>query len=212
MDQAGMVTWIDPASVRAKNGLFFRAKPDGTLRLIIDARAGNSWFELPPDPHLSNPADLGAIEDPGAIELDSSVPTHVLGKLDVTGYFHSFALPASLSPYFALPPVDGCSLRRACCTMPMGWSHAVYLAQSAHVHIMLRPSPSGEPSPLCEVTLLGRERRVRVAGTTVWVDNLGAGGGDARAVAAVLDEARRRLVEAGFTIKESEVQTPDPAG
>eukprot|EP01094_Clydonella_sp_ATCC50884_P019457 TRINITY_DN3804_c0_g1_i1.p1 TRINITY_DN3804_c0_g1~~TRINITY_DN3804_c0_g1_i1.p1 ORF type:complete len:456 (+),score=58.87 TRINITY_DN3804_c0_g1_i1:1270-2637(+) len=205
MDNAGMLAWLRPEEVRARNGVFFRLKADGTLRLIVDARPANRHFAPPPDPHLPNPSDLADLEVP------PHVPMHHLGKLDVSSFFHSFALPAALVPYFALPRVRGCHLVPACRTMPMGWSHAVYVAQTAHRHVLLRPAPDGSPSPLAGADWVGSGRIVVQVGRVwiaLYIDDVGVGGGDPLLVRAALDEARRRLEAAGFLIKEAKVQLP----
>eukprot|EP01094_Clydonella_sp_ATCC50884_P000790 TRINITY_DN1059_c0_g4_i1.p7 TRINITY_DN1059_c0_g4~~TRINITY_DN1059_c0_g4_i1.p7 ORF type:complete len:173 (+),score=11.22 TRINITY_DN1059_c0_g4_i1:1042-1560(+) len=80
-----------------------------------------------------------------------------MGKMDASAFFHSFALPEALQPYFTLPPIWSADLGLPgpprvvyplCLTMPMGWTHAVFIAQTAHLHVLLRPAPDGTPSPL----------------------------------------------------------------
>ncbi len=59
-------------------------------------------------------------------------------------------VPEWLSPYLALPPLTPAELAQRglpldapypmCLTMPMGFSHAVYLAQTVHEFILHRPT------------------------------------------------------------------------
>jgi hypothetical protein len=147
----GMVTPI--LRPKVVNGVFCVPKDKGALRLIIDARAANAHFVKAPAVQLPTP-DLLATLVP-----DASRPLFV-AKSDVDNFYHRLRLPLWMRAYFALPPVSagavglegaridgadaGCVRRLsaadlvfpACVTLPMGWSHSVYVAQRAHEHII----------------------------------------------------------------------------
>lgn len=138
----GMVAFTtEPAVV---NGLFPVPKPNGSQRLIIDARPANAVFQPPPPVSLPLPPDLAAMEASG--------PFFIAG-LDVADFFHRLRLPAAYQPYFALPPVRGPDVGRTeewvwpmCTTLPMGWSHSVFLAQTVHEHFLAHdPAMPAQP-------------------------------------------------------------------
>jgi len=79
------------------------------------------------------------------------------GKSDLSNFYHHLGLPDWMQPFFALPPLTPVEMAQCglppdsafpmCRTLPMGFSHAVYLAQLAHEHIVygsgaLRPQDS----------------------------------------------------------------------
>ena len=121
------------------NGVFATPKDDGRQRLIIDARRGNARFLKAGDAALPGPDLLANLEVPEGEMLYAA-------KADLDNFYHRIRLPQWLWSYFALPPVlaedvgldllfgKGVSIYPCCTTMPMGWSHAVFLAQAAHVH------------------------------------------------------------------------------
>jgi len=117
------------------NGVFAVAKDDDRLRLIIDARPANSFFIDPPPIALPTP-DLFAHIIP-----NPSRPFFV-AKVDIDNFYHRLLLPEWMQPYLALPPLSpselqlpGTELVYPCCTtLPMGWSHSVFVAQHAHMH------------------------------------------------------------------------------
>jgi len=127
---------------RVVNGAFCTAKDDGTLRLIIDARAANSLFIDPPHVELPSPDRLVKLE------ADSGVPIFA-AKRDLRNFYHTMRMPEAFVEYFALPPLRASELGPAasqfapsellypcCTTLPMGFSHAVYLAQQAHLNLL----------------------------------------------------------------------------
>jgi Reverse transcriptase (RNA-dependent DNA polymerase) len=139
----GMVTYtVEPKVV---NGLFAVPKDGNEQRLIIDARLANEEFIDSPTVQLPTPDLTARLElDPSA---SATTPLYV-AKVDLSNYYHQLRLPLWMQPYFALPPVkakevgqevltngDGERLVWPCCTtLPMGFSHAVYLAQAVHEH------------------------------------------------------------------------------
>jgi len=160
----GMVPILHPKVI---NGVFCVPK-DGTdsLRLIIDARSANERFVDPPHIELPTPDLLSRLV------TDRSRPLFV-AKADLDNFYHRLRLPEWMRPYFALPAVRAgevglsgsiivleghrITLRSsdiiypACVTLPMGWSHSVFVAQRAHEHLIdtrrvasVRPYQFGE--------------------------------------------------------------------
>lgn len=142
MVAAGMLSWT--RKPRCVNGIFAVPKGPGEQRLIIDARAANALFVEPPRVVLPTPDVMVQLRaEPG-------VPLFV-AKCDLSDYYHQLLLPEWLRPFFALPAVpahvlgDECVracgeqdvLVYPCCTtVPMGWSHSVWVAQRAHEHVI----------------------------------------------------------------------------
>jgi hypothetical protein len=123
------------------NGMFGVAKEGDTTRLIIDCRPVNAL--LVPSPHVALPTpDIIA-----RFDVPSEQPLFA-AKVDLSDYYHRIKMPPSWHPYFALPPVlagdigdltgfANDQLVWPCITtLPMGFSHAVYLAQAAHEHLI----------------------------------------------------------------------------
>ena len=122
---------------RAVNGLFGIDKGDGTQRLIFDARAANNLFVDPPSVSLPTPDKIASLR------TQLGAPVYV-AKVDLDNFFHRFVLPEQYRPFFALPAVRAGDIGLAdqygadtmvfpCASrLPMGWSHSVFLAQSAH--------------------------------------------------------------------------------
>jgi hypothetical protein len=126
---------------KAVNGVFAVAKDESTDRVIIDARFANRLFIDSPHVALPGPAHL----------VQLMVPTDAVmysGKSDLSNYYHHLGVPEWLQPYLALPPLAPTELSERglpldaaypmCLTMPMGFSHAVYLAQTVHEFILYR--------------------------------------------------------------------------
>ena len=81
------------------------------------------------------------------LAVPSGVPLFA-AKIDVSDFYHRLKLPQWMVPYFCLPPVCsselpglverfGFAVKVYPCllTLPMGFSHAVYLAQAAHMRL-----------------------------------------------------------------------------
>jgi hypothetical protein len=122
------------------NGIFGVPKDGGAAtRLIIDARPANALFKLPPHVELPAPDDIARIQLP-------STHTVQVAKSDLDNYYHKLQCPEWLQPYFALPAIRAADvstfvgelfgpdtkINPMCTTLPMGWSHSVYVAQTAH--------------------------------------------------------------------------------
>lgn len=125
------------------NGIFAVEKDAESDRLIIDAQPANRRFKRPPCVALPGPSHL--------IQLSVPKGEHVfVGKTDLSNFYHHIGLPTWMQPFFALPPLTPKELSflglptdapfPMCATMPMGFSHAVYIAQTIHEHILYQSS------------------------------------------------------------------------
>jgi hypothetical protein len=133
----GMINFTD--NPKAINGLFCVPKPDGTLRLILNAKPANDLFGTPPHVQLSTPDVVAGLAVPNGKRV-------FVGKTDLSDMYHSVRMPEAYWDYFALPAVRLSELGMesekvawpCIVTMPMGWAHAVFLAQTMHLHIVER--------------------------------------------------------------------------
>jgi hypothetical protein len=192
------------------NGLFAVAKGPDSQRLIIDARPANALFKDPAKVVLPTPDLLTKLQS------DGSRPLHV-AKRDLDNYYHRLRLPEWMQPYFALPAVRAGDISAevaaahgadtmiypCCATLPMGWSHSVYLAQQVHEHILNTAtdlSPSDRILPDTD-SLLDRTRHA------VYIDDLLVFGYDPAQMASWLttyDRAMDRLAIPSKTEKRIE--------
>ena len=135
----GMLAWTDRP--KAVNGVFTVGKDADADRLIIDAQPANRLFVDAPHVSLPNPSHLVQMQVPNGM-------TMFVGKSDLSNFYHHLGLPTWMQKYFALPslspeemrsigldPSDGRSFPM-CVTLPMGFAHAVYLAETSHEHVV----------------------------------------------------------------------------
>ena len=124
------------------NGLFGVRKPDGLIRLIVDARAANLLFREPLDPALPSPADVATL----ALEIGQQL---LIAKTDLAACFHSIRTPDWLHDLFGLPAVRAGDLGLTDVaadvwvwpvfqTLPMGFSWSVLIVQRINVRLLLR--------------------------------------------------------------------------
>lgn len=126
------------------NGAFGVPKDETAIRLIIDATNCNNMMVVPPPVQLPNASHLANV---------SSTSSFYITKLDLSNYYHQIQLPVSLRPYFCLPSINQSDLSSfsldsttssiksvrmypMLTTLPMGWSHSVFIAQSVHEHVL----------------------------------------------------------------------------
>jgi hypothetical protein len=136
------------------NGLFGVPKDNGeSIRLIIDARPVNSMFIDSPPVSLPTP-DLIA-----SLNVQRDTVLHA-AKIDLDNFYHRIRLPKVWWRYFCLPCVRAGDIGLnnyspdmwvypMCTSLPMGFSHSVFLAQAVHEHIIDTRVP-----------LLARESRI----------------------------------------------------
>ena len=113
------------------NGIFGVPKSDSKQRLIIDAQRANLYFSKSPDIELPNPGDLVNLCMVHSNRL-------YMSKADMDNFYHRLRLPEWLTTYFGLPSVvrEGKRLWPRMRVLPMGWSHSVFLAHTAHEHVI----------------------------------------------------------------------------
>ena len=217
MWRAGMVAFT--ATIVALCGVFAVDKTDGRLRAITDARPANWCFTEPEHVSLPTPDLLARIRvPPGCVAY--------VARTDAADFYHSFRTPPWMWPYFGLPPVRATALPRGAVpdgvtgvvypvlkTLPMGYSHAVLLAQSAHLNLLdsmphLFPRCDRIGDPLC-VDYALRPGRVLHA---VCIDDVLLFGLDPVAVARVQQEYLVAGRRAGYIYKPEKLVTPTADG
>lgn len=169
MEKVGMIAWTKTPAV--VNGLFGVAKPDGSIRLVIDGRPANKVFIDPPHINLPTPDLLPKL-------VNSTHQIVYVAKSDLSDFFYRFMMPEWMRPYFALPPVAAVEVGQGsvadgiiypCLTvLAMGWSHSVYLAQHAHEHLLNIKTPL---LPVDRITSTSDSRLDRVR-HMVYIDDL----------------------------------------
>lgn len=125
-------------AVHVVNGIFAVRKDADTLRLIIDARRANAIFAEPDHVDLPTPDLLARLQAPSGCPVFAA-------KVDLDNFYHRILLPEWMRSYFGLPPVwsselglpgEPRQLFPCCTTLPMGWSHSVFVAQACHEHLL----------------------------------------------------------------------------
>jgi len=207
--QAGRVGFT--VAPKAVNGVFTVGKDSDSDRLIIDAQPANRLFVDSPHVSLVDPSHLVQMQVP-------SGQTMYVGKSDLSNFYHHLGLPTWMQPYFALPELTqeelaACGLPLTasfpmCLTLPMGFSHAVYLAQCAHTHVLyshcaLHPRDS---LLLLSSPNVSRERVVH----GIVIDDLFLFSLSLPLAQRVFDAVLAAYRSAGFVVKESKVVRPTP--
>jgi len=140
MLKQGMIGFT--STPKAVNGIFAVGKDAESDRLIIDAQPANRLFIQPSHANLPNPSHIVQLQVSGK-------KTMFVGKSDLSNFYHHLGLPQWMQSFFALPRLtreeligigytgdSSQELFPMCLTMPMGFSHAVDIAQSCHEHIL----------------------------------------------------------------------------
>ena len=140
MWQLGMLDWTNmPLAI---NGLFAVAKDNKSDRVVVDARYANRYFVDAPHVSLPNASHIVRLQIANAQRQPLQA-----AKSDLSDFYHHLGLPTWMQPYFALPaltPEELQSIGRLpldkpypmCTTLPMGFSHAVFLAQICHEYVL----------------------------------------------------------------------------
>ena len=195
------------------NGYFGVPKDEDAIRLIIDARPANNAFVDPPKVELPTPDLLANLVAP----TDQSF---YVAKVDLDNFYHRLVLPEWLRPYFALPPVragdigleskyGADTLIYPCCrTLPMGWSHSVYLAQAAHEHL-LNTKTSLKPN---DRVTLSNDLNINRPRHQVYIDDLNMFGPDPVQLRKLQQEYIHAVESVGLIVKMSKVVTPSQDG
>lgn len=207
MRTVGMVGFTGQPKV--VNGVFCVPKGTDELRLIVDARPANEAFADPPRVALPTPDVLARLRVPEGLSFFSA-------KADLDNFYHRLRLPPALVPYFALPPVRAADLGLhsdrpdgliypCCLTLPMGWSHSVYLAQMAHEHLLDTSTPlqaADRISPGGSDFQLDRPRHL------VYIDDVCLFGHDAAQLADMQQAYLAAAARAGIPAKPAKVVHP----
>ena len=136
LQSLGMVAFT--AEPLVVNNVFGVPKDGDRVRLIVDARPANQVMIDPPPVSLPTPDLISKLQ---------AIGPFVVAKVDLDNFYHRIRLPEWLQRYFALPPVaasdvglagfaPGTLVYPCCVTLPMGWSHSVYIAQTAHEYLL----------------------------------------------------------------------------
>jgi hypothetical protein len=139
-----------------------------------------------------------------------------VAKSDLSNFYHHLGLPEWLQPYFALPPLRPDELAElglplgapfpCCTTMPMGWSHAVYLAQAVHQNVLYRAKAvHPEDNLLCMLSPSVSHTRV-IHGLVV--DDFFLFCLDRNLASRVFDTVLAAYRLAGFVVKASKIVRP----
>ena len=203
---------------RCVNGVFGVPKDDGkAIRLIIDARPANRIFNDPPSVTLPTPEHIARITCPPLRDF-------FVMKSDLDNCYHSIRAPKWLQPYFALPPLRASEIGSdiaarygadtqvwpMCTTLPMGWSHSVFVAQSAHERILTEFTdlqPADRIGPNLNDTAL-RPGRVLHA---VYIDDVSFFGYDPAHIQQLFQQYEAAVGRFGLRIKLSKVVGPTTA-
>jgi hypothetical protein len=203
----GMLVFL--AVPLAVNGVFAVAKDEESDRLIIDAQPANILFDEPPHAELPNPAHIVLIQVPRGECMAT-------GKSDLSNFYHHLGLPEWMWPYFCLPPLTAEELASlgldptepfpACVTLPMGFSHAVFLANTAHEHVVYSSGAlRREDSLLCSPSPLLSFSAVLHG---IVIDDLFLFSLGLQLATGVLERVLAAYAAAGFVVKQSKVVRP----
>ena len=185
------------------NGLFAVPKPDGTQRLIVDARPANALFVDPEPVQLTTGEAWANLSAQPGVALSA-------GKLDVDNFYHRLEMPEQYWQYFGLPAVSPAALGLAeqftgveqlwpvIKTLPMGFAHAVLLAQSFNIGFVQQCVPE---LLLSDMVAPSNDRRINRARWSIYIDDLSILGPDAARINALLEAYRRAAHEHGLFIK-----------
>ncbi len=218
MDALGMLDFT--TRPKAVCGVFGVPKDGGAaIRLIVDARPANLLFKTPPKVSLPTPDVLARMRVPPGVPFFTA-------KADVDNFYHRLRCPQWLRRYFALPVVRAGDVSAAltarfgadtlvhpmCTTLPMGWSHSVYVAQCAHECLLDRATSLAATDRLGCSRFDGdwflRESRVL---HSVYIDDLSLFSLNKSELSRVLAQYVSVACDHGLAVKQSKVCEPTSA-
>lgn len=208
MDAGGMLAFQEYAP-KVINGIFGLPKGDGRIRIIIDMRRGNLYFNPPPKMDMLNPAWIVEIVIEGG-EL-------AVGKTDIAQYFNKIEVPHWLRQYCGLPPAwsDEVGLlgprRRVYPTLRvlgMGFSWACVVAVALRDKLVHPVLKGVRRIGSCDSLRLGGDEDT-LRGDFI-DDDFSLATSDPPA-AAVINAVKGALGPAGFPSKDEKDQMPDAA-
>lgn len=203
----GMVSFT--ATPLAVNGVFTVGKDADSDRLIIDAQPANRCFVDSPHVSLPDASHLVQLQVPHGRRVS-------VGKSDLSNFYHHLALPVWMQPYFALPALRpeelaalGLPLDKPypmCTTLPMGFSHAVFLANSAHEHVLYSSGAvRREHNLLCASSPVVSDTHALHG---LVIDDFFLFALDQREAQRELDRVLAAYAAVGFVVKQSKLVTP----
>lgn len=207
MDSCGMLAWSTVAP-EVVNGLFAVPKGDGGQRLIIDARRANALFADPACVALPSGELLGDCEAARGVPVFS-------GKADCADFYHCLEMPEQWWTFFGLPPVhpadvglshrfpDAQLIWPMVRTLPMGFAHAVLLAQDFHLGFIRECVPL-----LRDAARLSPENDLRLDRLRwmIYIDDLSVFGLSPDAVDAALIQYCAACDSVGLRVKPAKLQ------
>lgn len=205
----GMISFTDQP--KAVNGVFAVGKDELSDRLIIDAQPANRLFIDSPRVALPGPSHLTQLQVPAGAVMYTA-------KSDLSNFYHHLGLPAWMQPYFALPPLSAAELALVgapahaafpmCLTMPMGFSHAVFVGQSCHEHVVYRSALSRDDSLLqLSSPCVNHERGLH----GIIIDDFFLFSLNQKLAEQIFTSVLQAYAEAGFVVKMSKVVWPTPS-
>lgn len=198
------------ADPKAVNGVFAVGKDADSDRLIIDAQPANRLFVDSPHVALPNPSHLVQIQVPQGAKMYS-------GKTDLSNFYHHLGMPECMREYFALPPLTPAELAACglpldaaypvCLTLPMGFSHAVFLAQTAHTHLLYGSGALDIRDSVLHLADGPQLSHDRVQHGVV-IDDFFVFSLNQAMAQRVFDRVLQTYIAAGFVVKQSKVVPP----
>lgn len=212
MHGLGMVSFTTAPKV--VNGVFAVPKDGDKQRLIIDARPANAHFVDPAKVELPTPDLLAQLVVP------TGQPIYV-AKVDLDNYYHRLTLPEWLRPYFALPAVraqdvgvshiyGADAMVHPCCnTLPMGWSHSVFVAQAAHENLL---NTQTNLSPADRVCHSAADLNIDRPRHQLYIDDLNLFGPDPVVLSKLQSGYVDAAIAAGLPVKPSKIVSASSEG
>lgn len=94
----GLIDFAAEGTALSRLGVFFVAKKNGSLRIILDTRECNTFFVDPPRTRLPRAGAFSALEAPGCGRL-------ALVQAAIENAFYGMQVPDRLSDFFGLPKI-----------------------------------------------------------------------------------------------------------
>lgn len=185
------------------NGLFAVPKDAGSQRLIIDARYANVLFRKPDRVTLPTPDVITEL-------FVNASDTLYVGKCDLADFYHSMELPEWMMPYFCLPPVSYAELGLPgdgfvypmLRTLPMGFSHAVLLAQLVHEHAIASAGLYADSPPVARLSSSIVGGGIGLGRILTYIDDVLFFGTNQQTTERVQDRYELHMARCGFKSKQ----------
>ena len=180
------------------NGMFAVEKDETKQRLIFDGRRANLYFEIPAKPELPHPGILTQLTKEESEDL-------YVGKTDLDNFYHRILLPTWVQQYFGLPKVKlGKNwVYPYMKSVPMGWSHSVFIAQEIHSHVV-RLAGLPADKDICS----GQATEIGVGRYGKYIDDFFVLGSDKSLLEEWLSSVMKKFAECGFPTKATKTVMP----